>query len=643
MKAYKFYCLILIFQIVTINFLNAQQENSFRLYNEKTSTISINKQFVENETVPLSADKKEISGLSISGSIKFKSDFGLVRVILEDDAKNEYLVYETYPLLTEGKSLSFENMCEETALLKSVIPSSLKIIVSDAECNLKSVEMSTEKYNKSFDEQNFVKTKNKIMEDQLVTKINAINRHNEKTQIGWYAGVNDMAKLSFSDKKRIFNAGDNFNTQGYEYYVSGFFTIKSKEPMMSLKSTTSSPYVDDFDWRNRHGINWDTSIKHQGNGGSCWAFATVAAAEAYVNLYYNRKLDMDLSEQNIVSCNTGGGSNSGGWPVYATNYIAATGIVNESCFPFADSNVPCANYCIYPTERIKINGSSYVTTSVTNSNFEDELKKTIIAKGPITGVIYVQAPYWHHAMEIVGYGKVKVGDRIRTPQGGYETINAGNPLVAKTYWIYKNSYGLSSGNQGYHYIVYENYSNMGSSNSSSLRYFTDAVESLNLNEADRICEDRDRDGYYFWGIGPKPATCPSCAPNEPDGDDSNPNLGPMDEYGYCAVITPLVENITTSQTWSTNRNICRNVNIQSGVTLTITATTFSSNYTITIKNGGKLVLSGGTIDDGYVIAQSGSELTISNNGKVLLSNYDNLDVQLGAVFNLNYGEVSLKQ
>ncbi|MDR0798357.1 MAG: hypothetical protein LBN18_01150, partial [Dysgonamonadaceae bacterium] len=94
--------------------------------------------------------------------------------------------------------------------------------------------------------------------------------------------------------------------------------------------------------------------------------------------------------------------------------------------------------------------------------------------------------------------------------------------------------------------------------------------------------------------------------------------------------------------WSTNKTLCKNIAIQSGVTLTITATTFSSNYTITIKNGGKLILSGGTIDDGYVIAQSGSELTISNNGKILLGNYDNLDVQLGAVFNLNYGEVSLK-
>ena len=105
-------------------------------------------------------------------------------------------------------------------------------------------------------------------------------------------------------------------------------------------------------------------------------------------------------------------------------------------------------------------------------------------------------------------------------------------------------------------------------------------------------------------MDPKPATCPSCAPNEPDGDDSNPNLGLMDEYGNCAVITPLVENITTTQIWSTNRNICGNISIQSGVTLTITATaTMLSNYTITIQNGGKLILSGGTIDGGSVIAE----------------------------------------
>jgi len=109
-------------------------------------------------------------------------------------------------------------------------------------------------------------------------------------------------------------------------------------------------------------------------------------------------------------------------------------------------------------------------------------------------------------------------------------------------------------------------------------------------------------------------------------------------------IASLIGNITTSQTWSTDKTLCQNISIQSGATLTITATAtvFSSNYSITIMNGGKLILSGGTIDDGNIIAQNGSELTITNNGKILLGNNDNFKVQIGALFNLGYGEVSLK-
>lgn len=109
-------------------------------------------------------------------------------------------------------------------------------------------------------------------------------------------------------------------------------------------------------------------------------------------------------------------------------------------------------------------------------------------------------------------------------------------------------------------------------------------------------------------------------------------------------IAPMIGNITSSQTWNTDKTLCQNIAVQSGATLTIsaTATVFSSNYTITIMNGGKLILSGGTINNGNIIAQNGSELTITNNGKILLGNYNNFDVQLGAIFNFGYGEISLK-
>lgn len=123
-----------------------------------------------------------------------------------------------------------------------------------------------------------------------------------------------------------------------------------------------------------------------------------------------------------------------------------------------------------------------------------------------------------------------------------------------------------------------------------------SITSLNYTDADIVCEDRDGDGYYYWGIGPKPATCPCWAPNEPDGDDSNPYLGPMDEYGNCTPTVPLIDTITTSQTWNTNDTIYKKIIISSGITLTVTGTVFCSDIVnIIVQPGGKLIINGGLL------------------------------------------------
>jgi C1A family cysteine protease len=77
---------------------------------------------------------------------------------------------------------------------------------------------------------------------------------------------------------------------------------------------------DRFDWRELNGC---PPIRDQARCGSCWAFATVGALEC--NIKIKDGVEVDLSEQWLVSCNTQhdafgrSWSCSGGW--YAHDYF----------------------------------------------------------------------------------------------------------------------------------------------------------------------------------------------------------------------------------------------------------------------------------------------------------------------------------
>lgn len=100
--------------------------------------------------------------------------------------------------------------------------------------------------------------------------------------------------------------------------------------------------------------------------------------------------------------------------------------------------------------------------------------------------------------------------------------------------------------------------------------------------------------------------------------------------------------VTNSQLWGTSRQINSNVVISSGAVLTITAKiAVESTRTITIQNGCKLVLLGGTISNGNVIAESGSSLLFNNNGSIILGDNNLLDIRAGAIYNLNRGVIDI--
>lgn len=522
----------------------------------------------------------------------------LIRVILVDNEYNEHLIYENIFLLTDSLSFVIDKEYFETGYLSDVIPLKIIIIIDSATLyidkfsygvlsQMKSTIISSIKYN--------------LISNKNQKNISIINSLIKNKNLLWVAGETLFSQLTYQEKKQYF--GDTLpNLFGFEYYVGGIFEIPNDDS--NYKTTTNKSgdvYVQDFDWRNRHGINWITPVKNQTSCGACWAFSTVGAVEGLINLYYNRRIDMNLSEQQIVSCtpsvNTGTENEihndcRGGNPYYAFKNIVENGVVNDNCFPYTATNGNCNQICNNPTERIKIYGQEMLYYPN-----NDIIKKIIIQKGVLSATIY----NWNHAMALVGYGTVKLGEKIYEGNGSIQTspiiiTNPDDSRIGKTYFIFKNSWGANpgSGNSGGGYVY-------AIVNPNVINIPLSPITSLNYTNADIVCEDRDGDGYYNWGIGPKPATCPTC-PDEEDCDDSNPMFGPYDERYGCSILcdnyvyseTPL--EIRTSQTWDEPKFFNQNIIIKPNVTLTIKSTIrFGKNVSIDINLKGKLIVDGGTL------------------------------------------------
>ncbi|MDL2241118.1 T9SS type A sorting domain-containing protein [Bacteroidales bacterium OttesenSCG-928-K03] len=241
-----------------------------------------------------------------------------------------------------------------------------------------------------------------------------------------------------------------------------------------------------------------------------------------VNLYYNEHIDVKLSEQYIM-CEE---NKDVAWITSNSyNYFMNDGVPDNNCLPFSASLENCGDLCSNPDEIIQINGYSTY-----NSNASHEaVRQALIESGPLTGSgIPISWGTWTHAMALVGWGTID--------EANVEAMLGYVPSYAPewfgvTFWIYKQSMGISSNdvNNGFRYCI-----PWEGANPTTYKV-TLPITSLNRTDADINCYDKDGDGYYFWGIGPKPSHCPTC-PDEPDGDDSNPSLGPLNEFGQCAII-----------------------------------------------------------------------------------------------------------
>lgn len=616
-----------------------------------SKTVSVGHYYTYDETVyTSSASSGGTREVRASGTVEFTGDYGYVRIILSVSGDKDYLIYECYPLLVEDRVVTFENAHQESSIPEGIGAFQVRVEIESASLYIRTLELR--------DTSPSPLSIRSAQEAEIKDKIERINANLRSRHMLWYAGETSISGLSFEDKKGLFG-GRIPDLQGFEYYRGGIFELVGNQETdnSQIDAADDSFYVDAYDWRARHGANnpsspyynpgspdgWITPVRDQKGCGSCWAFGTVGVVEACANLYFNRFLNPDLSEQEIVSCNTDAGSCHGGLPIEATQYIKNNGIVDESCFPYASlyttSAIPCAEKCSQPTIITGIGGTyayNYDTLIKQNKNPENEMKSKLI-QAPIAGWFHSLG----HVMTIVGYKKLKSGDTIYDPESQKViTVNPDDSRIGKTIWICKNSYTTNFGENGYLSYLKKDGSMRDLHLSSSIIL---PVTRTHYSEADIVCEDRDGDGYYWWGIGPKPSTCPPDILEEPDGDDSDPALGPMDEYGHIAAITPHVypaTEITTTVCWAGSSYLNGNLIIRSGGQLTLTGNLIMPHHCkVEIHQGGCLMVDGGHILRGDIKVRKGGRLEMKNNAVVEMVKDDRLHTESGGIVCMPYGQL----
>jgi cathepsin L len=257
-------------------------------------------------------------------------------------------------------------------------------------------------------------------EEALLRRLVELDQHHHKRH--WKRNIiKRNHHLKNSDDKRSF---------GY-----WFETLLNTNRKRGNSNPTSS-----FDWRSQNVVG---SIKDQLQCGSCYAFATSAVMESLYAIKNNAQSVVDLSPQEIVDCG-GNGCDGGNFPP-AVDYLMQQGGQQATLdsYPYVGVRQSCT------TDGLSYSELGNIQYTGIPEGDETSLAADLVSYGPIFIAVDASSQYFQfyqsgilstnncsnlidnldHAIVVVGYGY--------------------NATLQQSYWIIKNSWGTSWGENGY--------------------------------------------------------------------------------------------------------------------------------------------------------------------------------------------------
>ena len=212
-----------------------------------------------------------------------------------------------------------------------------------------------------------------------------------------------------------------------------------------------------FDWRDKDGHSYIGPIQNQGDCDACYAFAAAACAEGAYN-YCTGNYDSnvtDFSESYIAWClgsmsqysSHFGGCGGADYDYYELQALVDIGIIKESYFPYSDNyNQVCP---ISTNSAPKTQFKSWHRVTCSDA---DAIKTAIMSYGVVDAAVYVTTSFQDYSGGIFSdnYNTCNTSPCYNAiTNHSIALVGWGHDATEGDYWILRNSWGSSWGENGY--------------------------------------------------------------------------------------------------------------------------------------------------------------------------------------------------